>query len=103
MSLQSIRTYAFVARFRVLFIYLLLMLTLVCVSAHVQGQPINRNNLLVSVGSATAGGGAPNPETIFEYSLSGTRIRSIPVPLGPGGDEYVRDIVLDSNGNIDAF
>jgi hypothetical protein len=74
-------------------------------AASLRAGPLNPNNILVSIGTPTAGGPAPSPNTVFEFTPSGTLVQKIPFSYNGGTYpefEYLRDIVVDSSGTIDA-
>ena len=69
------------------------------------GSSLNQNNILVVVGTPTAGGPAVSPNTVFEFTPSGNLVQKIPFNYNGGsypGFEHLRDIVVDSSGAIDA-
>jgi hypothetical protein len=67
--------------------------------------PINPNNILVSIGNATAGL-ATYYDSVREFTPDGVLVQTIPFSypyrLYPQ-TEYLRDIVVDQYGQIDAF
>jgi hypothetical protein len=85
--------------------YLSLFAAIVTTVSRTSAAPLDPNDILVSIGNSVAGSFVQY-NSVLEYTPNGSFVQSIPFNYDGGSypaTEYLRDIVVDQNGLIDAY